>query len=290
MARVPSYPSPLARPFADVGNKRSIPDSTGDSGRASLAAGFPPETQLPLNAGGVAPNRLDFNGVFNLLSNFAFWQQSGGQWSYSPELGYTPPCMVYHADKLWWCQKENGPDSDNGAYEPGADENYWIEFTKARGVGGGGGVPVGTVITYYGTKAPEGYLTCDGMGFSATLYPGLYAVLGKATTPDMRGLFVRGYDPAGGVDPGGAGRGLGSAQEDAMQNIVGEMGATQTDSTSSGGAPINGPFRKVSHADTMDLKGGATFTRIRFDASLAVRTAPENRPKNINLLYCIKHD
>ncbi|MDR1308637.1 MAG: phage tail protein, partial [Deltaproteobacteria bacterium] len=75
------------------------------------------------------------------------------------------------------------------------------------------GVPVGTVITYYGTIAPDGYLACDGGNFSANDYPLLYDHLGKNTTPDLRGAFIRGL--------GGNSAGLGARQPDAGRNVTG---------------------------------------------------------------------
>ena len=56
-------------------------------------------------------------------------------------------------------------------------------------------VPVGTVIAYHATTAPEGYFACDGAEFDAAVYPKLAAVLGKNKVPDLRGYFIRGYGP-----------------------------------------------------------------------------------------------
>ena len=50
------------------------------------------------------------------------------------------------------------------------------------------GVPVGTVIAYMGTSAPDGFLLMDGGEYSKTTYAALYAVvgdsMGTATDPD----------------------------------------------------------------------------------------------------------
>ncbi len=283
------------RPFADTGNKQIIPENPGSTpGRASLADGFPTETQLPLNQGGIAPNRTDFNGAFYMLSAMAFWQQSGGQWQWSAALNYTTPCLVFHDGKLWWAIKASGPSTMDGSKTPGASPDYWMEFLQAlANMSGGGsssvlGNPVGTIIMYHSTVSPDGYLSCDGGSFSATTYPKLYALLGKATTPDMRGMFVRGYDPSGVNDPDGSSRQIGTGQNDALQNITGTMigydslgdelarwtGAFSRDGMAGGGALTNNPGQMYAS----------------FDASRVARTSTETRPKNINLLYCIKHD
>ena len=292
---VPQYPSNLLpRPFADNGTYQIIPDDKNISGRASWKEGFPTETQLPLSNGGVAPSRMDFNGVLYMLSSLAVWQQGGGLFLYDAGRDYNTPAMVMYADMLWFCKAANGPGATVGVKEPGTDANFWISFLDflARSGGGGGMNPVGTVIQYYGTTAPDGYLSCDGSPFSITTYPQLYALLGKSTTPDMRGVFVRGYDPTAARDPDGATRNVGSEQQDTLQNLTGEFWGA------------NGPdgFYVASSAGSVFTTGQALGTgghfsgingtgwAVRFDASRNARTSTETRGKNVNLLYCIKHD
>ena len=285
----------LPQPFAQGGAKTIIPNLKPNPGRASFAQGFPEETQLPLNLGGIAPNRTDFNGMLYMLSAFAFWQQSGGLFNYKATLNYAPPSLVFHAGKLWWCVAANGPEvSGVGAKTPGSNENYWMEFLKALAQinGAGGdlfGNPVGTVISFWGTVAPGGYFACNGQSFSASTYPKLYGVLGTAIVPDLRGYFVRGYDTRNSVDPDGASRAIGSAQQDAMQRITGMADMT------SGGAveTTSGSFYTaedslIGQKATGELTGRPT--NICIDSARETRTANESRPKNKCLLYCIKHD
>lgn len=288
MSRKPVYPSAIPRPFADSGASAVVPDVATTPGRASYTAGFPEETQLPMKDGGIAPNRTDFNGIFKTLSAFAFWQQSGGMFSYNPDLGYPVPSLVVHDGKVWWCLQPNGPEEALGTVEPGTDEDVWVEFLRALSSQSGGdtfsGVPVGTIIMYYGTTAPEGYFPCENTPFSATENPKLYALLGRATTPDMRGLYVRGYDPGGIRDANGVGRAFGSLQTDAIRNITGMFGNCEERQASFSGAFVPVPTQGGAGPDS---KGGYN---VSFDASRVVPTAGENRGKNINLLYAIKHD
>lgn len=148
--------------------------------------------------------------------------------------------------------------------------------------------PVGTIIMYYSTTAPSDYLPCNGTSFSATTYPRLYALLGKTTTPDMRGYFVRGYGPGGTVDPNAASRAVGLTQGDAMRNITGSA------SIFSHNADFwaTGVFSGSNYTQGGNNGGSRDFDnpQLNFDASRVVPTATENRPKNIALLYCIKHD
>jgi hypothetical protein len=46
--------------------------------------------------------------------------------------------------------------------------------------GGGGGVPVGSIIPYGGSSTPTGWLLCQGQAVSRSTYASLFAVLGTA--------------------------------------------------------------------------------------------------------------
>lgn len=66
------------------------------------------------------------------------------------------------------------------------------------------GVPVGTVIAWAGSKAPNTngvWLECNGQ--SCASYPALVAVLGKSTVPDYRGRFLESATSAGTVKEAG---------------------------------------------------------------------------------------
>ncbi len=164
-------------------------------------------------------------------------------------------------------------------------------------------LPVGTVISYYGTVAPDGYFVCDGASFDDAAFPKLRAVLGSDTLPDLRGYFVRGYDTRNDVDPDGAERELASAQGDAIRNIKGFLynagwyspNTAVVDPGNSVGTGFLFSWDKTTQAYvkvpyTNETSTGHSYHKINFDASQVVPTAAENRPKNKTLLYCIKHD
>ena len=121
-----TQPSLMSIPFAKNGAKATIPVSTTEFGIASLSQGFPTETQLPLDDGGIPPRRIDFNGALNWLSMFAVFQQAGGLFSWSAQVDYDPPSIIYHDGDLWWCLQSNGPATI--VKTPGSDANYWIKF------------------------------------------------------------------------------------------------------------------------------------------------------------------
>lgn len=117
-------PSLMKIPFAQNGAKATIPETTTSLGVASLSQGFPTETQLPLADGGVPPRRIDVNGALYMLSTFAMYQQTGGKFTWSSELDYDVPCIIYHNNNLWWCVQSNGISTN--IVEPGTNSSYWI--------------------------------------------------------------------------------------------------------------------------------------------------------------------
>ncbi|EMK0255623.1 phage tail protein [Salmonella enterica] len=60
--------------------------------------------------------------------------------------------------------------------------------------------PAGCPIPYPGRTAPDGYLMMDGRAFSKALYPQLAALYADGVLPDMRGMYVRGWDNGRGLD------------------------------------------------------------------------------------------
>ena len=121
-------PSLMKIPFAQNGAKATIPETTTSLGVASLSQGFPTETQLPLADGGVPPRRIDVNGALYMLSTFAMYQQTGGKFTWSSELDYDVPCIIYHSGNLWWCIQANGLSTN--IVEPGTNRAYWIPFKE----------------------------------------------------------------------------------------------------------------------------------------------------------------
>lgn len=52
--------------------------------------------------------------------------------------------------------------------------------------GSAGATPLGSVLAYFGTTVPEGFLPCNGATYDVTQYPELYAFLNSSTLPDLR--------------------------------------------------------------------------------------------------------
>lgn len=168
-------PTLLTMPIAENGQKNVIPatQAAAGDGLLSQSTGFPPETALPLGAGGKAPTREDFNGAFNLLSDIAFYTQKGWTFEYDANQAYYKGCIVMDATdgKRYECID----DVAAGTILPSADtdNDYWREYSP-------GGVPLGSILAYGADAAepPYGFLFCEGQAVSRTLYPDLFDLYG----------------------------------------------------------------------------------------------------------------
>ena len=120
-----NQPAILPSAFAAEGDKNTIPaNNDGLSGLASIAKGFPQITQVPLAQGGQPPQRQDFNGIFNLFSQFLLYAQNGGVYAYNNTLDYQPPCIISYNGEFYSCIAENGPSTSAGVQAPTV-ATYW---------------------------------------------------------------------------------------------------------------------------------------------------------------------
>ena len=146
------------------------------------------------------------------------------------------------------------------------------------------GNPTGTVISFAGDTAPDGYLICDGTAVSRTIYDDLYATIstkygaGNGTStfnlPDLRGEFIRGWSSAGGTQRPGVdvGRQMGSSQDQEIQSHSHTMvtGAASTGNLRSGGG---------------NRAGDTSSTQTN---KFPTDPDAETRPRNVAMMYCIK--
>lgn len=134
---IPSSPDLLANVLGHAADLNSIPATTpSGSGAFSYQAGFPAITGFPLTAGGIAPSRQDFNGVFNLIGQHLFFLQSGSLYPWSASLDYLVGAHVLGSDgKEYIAQKSSGPDVPSApAVNPVGDESgTWLAATLAYG-------------------------------------------------------------------------------------------------------------------------------------------------------------
>lgn len=96
-------PRLIITPFAEVGDKSTIPESVGAlSNSATWQSGFPPVTMTNKAAGGLAPRGQDVNGVlYDITSNLKHLQ-SGGAYQFDSTYaaaigGYQKDALVYNS-------------------------------------------------------------------------------------------------------------------------------------------------------------------------------------------------
>ena len=120
-----SAPAKLVEAFAAGGNYNVIPVPSQIAitpGAASWTDGFPPLTMTAVAAGGVPPSGLDFNGIFNALSQLAIWFNAGAGFGYDPTFsstvgGYPKGAKVLAASGVgYWLSTvdNNTTDPDTG--------------------------------------------------------------------------------------------------------------------------------------------------------------------------------
>lgn len=294
---IPSQPSFLTQPFAQNGDKNTIPSAGGDLlGLASLNSGFPPITQTPLELGGIPPQRKDFNGILYLLSAFAFYQQSGGIFEYSATANYNTPAVIMYDGEMWYCKKQNGVDSANGVKTPGTDSDYWVKLIDflIEQLSKPAETPIGTIIMWASSNNPADggvWLDCDGQSYDTDTYTTLYSILGASTVPNLKGLFPRcvgsqdlsvtinGTTTTETFDGGS----VGTKSADAIRNITGHHGI---DDRAFG--DIGGAFYKGADSGSLGAAGSDTGAVCYFDASKVVPVASENKPASVALRFLIK--
>ena len=119
-------PTLLKMPLAADGEKTTIPETTGSTtGDFSQQYGFQQINALPLQAGGIAPKREDFNGAFNLLGGVAFYAQKGWVFEYDSTQDYYKGCIV--TDPADGNKYECIADMAAGTVAPHSDSSntYW---------------------------------------------------------------------------------------------------------------------------------------------------------------------
>lgn len=97
--------SPLAigSPIALNGDKNIPPQNASGTDTSSINLGFLPITSEPLDDGGVAPERIDFNGMFYLSTDQRVFLQNGGVITYDATVasaigGYPASAILSYID------------------------------------------------------------------------------------------------------------------------------------------------------------------------------------------------
>lgn len=147
-------PQILASAIAENGIKNPIPQNPTGTYLASVEEGYPEITITPIAEGGIPPAGGDLNGMFNLLSQFYFFNQNGGTYTFnssvSSAIGGYPLGAV-----LWYNNSINGTHiqvvsnlenntfnfNQNPDFIGGSDKPWSYVDTKISNL------PVGSLIT-----------------------------------------------------------------------------------------------------------------------------------------------
>lgn len=163
-------------------------------------------------------------------------------------------------------------------------------------------LPVGAMVPFPKGSVPPGFLEVDGSVQIIAALPDLAAYLGTTFNtggegagnfrlPESRGEFLRGWDHGRGVD---VGRGIGTYQADALQNIVAGLDANPNNSYQflGEGLSTSGAFKLTTRNSNgvadVGLVGDIQAASLTFDASRVARTATETRSRNLAVMWCIK--
>jgi len=167
------------------------------------------------------------------------------------------------------------------------------------------GVPIGTVMAYMGTTAPDGWMLCNGAAISRSVYSALFSVIGVASgsgngtstfnVPDLRGRFLRGVDGSAGFDPdagsrtpnlpgGATGNNVGSLQNDGFE--------THSHTMTSPLFSINDAVNHLQLTITTQVSNASNYANGRTtttNTSINTTGGNETRPVNVYVNYIIKY-
>lgn len=304
-----TLPQVLSGAFAYNGEKNTIPDAPTGSFLASIQEGFPPITMMPKKNGGQPPEGKDFNGILNLVSQFYFFTQNGGTYTFNQSVsdaigGYPEGARLWYVDddgQASLLRSTKGNNTDNFVTNPEVIGTSWVldivtqgyvqeqlepikESIVAR-------LPAGFVAAWPGNTPPDGWLVCNGATISRTTYANLFAAIGTtygsgngSTTfklPDFQGNFLRGY-------LSGTSSAIGKRQAEGLPNITGESGATSISVVSTSGVFNKSQKSKAGvYISTVSAASTAFFNASNGNSIYGAST--HVTPRNNAVKWCIKY-
>ena len=177
-------PQVIQQPFAAQGDKNTIPNAATGTNRASLQEGFPPITGMPVNKGGIPPERLDFNGAMNLNSQFYFAFQNGWWPTFYKEVsdaigGYPKDAVLWLFDSSKSRVRILQSLIPNNTYNFNTDASYIGKYWKELAQDGRG-YSIGQIVLSQSNLATDnpGCLpawTGEYYTNAVALYPDFYA-------------------------------------------------------------------------------------------------------------------
>lgn len=122
-----SEPSKWTTALGASADVNVIPATTpAGTGLASMASIFPAITQVPIDSGGIAPERADFNALFKMLGDQSYFLQQGGVYSYSAAYPYSVGDLVRYNGNIYRCIQAHAA----GAAAP-SNTAFWAAIASA---------------------------------------------------------------------------------------------------------------------------------------------------------------
>lgn len=154
------------------------------------------------------------------------------------------------------------------------------------------GSPPGSISSFGGTSAPNGFLICDGSSLVRTVFPKLFAAIGTAygaadgthfNIPDFRGMFIRGYAAGSANDPDRAARTISNPGSNSGDNV----GSLQLSAVGAHSHSYTSPQNPGNNAQsgTQVAGGGSTGST----TGTASPVGGDTRPNNISANFIIKY-
>lgn len=135
-----TQPELLLKPFAENGDKNTIPVTNTDSENpqlADLTGGFPPITSLEPGDGGLPAERKDFNALGYLTTTYDFFYQAGGTYTWNDTIataigGYPLGARLWYTDANGdtnILRSTKGNNLDNFTTTPSYIGTSWVKDT-----------------------------------------------------------------------------------------------------------------------------------------------------------------
>lgn len=215
--------------WSNTANAPLPPDTQAvpNSGRTSLALGFPPECSKAIADGGVPPYGQDVNGILRQITANLEWYSRGGQFAWDASRLYDTPAIVFYNGAFYMALKSSSNQT------PSANSNYWrkvLDYTdfstiQAQIESQITDALTGTIQWFACDAGQQGseYLICDGRAVSRTDYAKLFAKIGtKYGAGNNSGTFN--LPNLVGRVAWGATNSIGTKIEPGLPNITGRGG------------------------------------------------------------------
>ena len=283
-------PNQWSHPLGNNADTSTLPDdAAATAGIASLQKLFQIINATPLEAGGIAPGREDFNALFKLLGDSIFYAMTGGIASYNAAYDYPVGALVKYNNVLYEAIQANGPGSTVAAP---TDGTYWSQIPTYADLSDL--MPTGVVLPFGGSTVPNGWLLANGAAASRSGKARLFSVYGTtfgagdgSTTfnlPDLRDRYIIGANT----------NALGAQIAEQLPNITGYFGSHGGDTHgvfayADGAFSIGDISAGGQPAYTIDGSKGASFIGYHAHNSNAIYTDNGKvYPASIALNFIIK--